>query len=238
MIPPSSRNNYKKTILFKPNLKLLITEDGSSSLLNTTLNDYYHSTKGAIGESLYVYIEQGIDYYIKTNSSCKHLKVFEIGFGTGLNALLAINWTQKNPYHIDYESIEPHPVPKAIYTQLQFKNWSLNLAKIHKCEWEIPQNMTEAFKLTKFNTPLEKFENKCGYYNVIFFDAFSPSKQPNIWHLSNLEKCFACLKKNGFLVTYCAQGQFKRDLKEIGFEIETLPGAMGKWEMVRAQKVT
>jgi len=74
----------------------------------------------------------------------------------------------KNPYLIDYESIEPHPFPEAMYTQLQFKNWSLNLEKIHQCEWEVSQNITEAFKLTKYDTSLEKFENKCSYYNVIF----------------------------------------------------------------------
>ena len=161
--------------------------------------------KRQLENHLYVYIEQGIDNYIKTNSSCKHLKVFEIGFGTGLNALLAINQTQKNQYPIDYESIEAHPVPKAIFTQLQLKNSSLNLAKIHQCEWEIPHNMTEDFKLAKFNTSFEKFENKFGYQNIIFFDTFSPSKQPNIWHLSKLKKCYTSLKKNGFFDSLLCQ---------------------------------
>lgn len=112
--------------------------------MNIKLNDFYHSTKGAIEESLHVYIEQGLDYY-KKNFFCKQIKVFEIGFGIGLNALIAINWSQKNPYFIDYDSIEPHPLPKVNYTQLQFKNWSLNLEKIHQCEWEVSQNITEAF---------------------------------------------------------------------------------------------
>ncbi len=88
MTPKSCDNNKKN--LSKSNLKLIITVDGSSSLLNIKLNDFYHSTKGAIEESLYVYIEQGLDNY-KKNSFCKQIKVFEIGFGTGLNAILAIN---------------------------------------------------------------------------------------------------------------------------------------------------
>jgi len=112
------------------------------------------------------------------------------------------------------------------------------VAKIHQCEWGVTHNINEVFKLTKHRASLEKFKQIASHYDIIFFDAFSPSKQPDIWHQSNLKKCFTSLKKNGILVTYCAQGQFKRDLIEVGFEIETLPGAMGKWEMVRAQKVT
>tara|TARA_X000001036_G_C20681546_1_gene806079 strand:+ start:2578 stop:3294 length:717 start_codon:yes stop_codon:yes gene_type:complete len=237
MITSNSENYDKKPLLKPSNLELIITGDGSSSLFNTELNDFYHSTKGAIGESLHVYIEQGLDYFIKTNPYCKNIKLFEIGFGTGLNALLTINWAQETLCIIDYESLETHPLPEAIYTQLQFKDLSINLKKIHQCEWEISQKINKVFKLTKRKAPLEKFNQKANCYDMIFFDAFSPSKQPNIWHQSNLKKCFISLKKNGFLVTYCSQGQFKRDLKEIGFKVDTLPGAMGKWEMVRAQKI-
>tara|TARA_B110000503_G_scaffold43336_1_gene70895 strand:- start:132 stop:848 length:717 start_codon:yes stop_codon:yes gene_type:complete len=238
MIPSNAENEDKKASLKSSSLELITTGDGSSSLLNTELNDFYHSTKGAIGESIHVYIEQGLGYFIKRNPSCKHIKVFEIGFGTGLNALLALNWAQDNSCLVDYESLETHPLPEAIYTQLQFKNWSKNVAKIHQCEWGVSININEVFKLTKHKSSLEKFKQIACHYDVIFFDAFSPSKQPDIWRQSNLQKCFTCLKKNGVLVTYCAQGQFKRNLIEIGFEVETLPGAMGKWEMVRAQKVT
>ena len=238
MIPSNAENNDKKASLKSSNLELITTGDGSSSLLNTELNDFYHSTKGAIGESLHVYIEQGLDYFIKRDPSCKHIKILEIGFGTGLNALLALHWAQDNSCLVDYESLETHPLPAAIYTQLQFKNWSKNLAKIHQCEWGVTHSINEVFKLTKHRASLEKFKQIASHYDIIFFDAFSPSKQPGIWHQSNLKKCFTSLKKNGVLVTYCAQGQFKRDLIEVGFEIETLPGAMGKWEMVRAQKVT
>ncbi len=238
MIPSISENDDKNIPLQPSNLELITTGDGSSSLLNTELNDFYHSTKGAIGESLHVYIEQGLDYFIKRDPSCKQIKVLEIGFGTGLNALLAINWAQDNPCLIDYESLETHPLPEAIYTQLQFKNWSKNVAKIHQCEWGVTHSINKVFKLTKHRASLEKFKQIASHYDIIFFDAFSPSKQPGIWHQSNLKKCFTYLKKNGVLVTYCAQGQFKRDLIEVGFKIETLPGAMGKWEMVRAQRIT
>lgn len=237
MIPSNTENDNKKASLKSPNLELITTGDGSSSLLNTELNDFYHSTKGAIRESLYVYIEQGLDYFKKIDTSCKHIKILEIGFGTGLNALLAINWAKNNSCLVDYESLETHPLPAAIYTQLQFKNWSKNVAKIHQCEWGVTHSINKVFKLTKYSASLENFKQMASYYDIIFFDAFSPSKQPSIWYQSNLKKCFNYLKKNGVLVTYCAKGQFKRDLIAIGFEIETLPGAMGKWEMVRAQKV-
>ena len=127
MIPSNTENDNKKASLKSPNLELITTGDGSSSLLNTELNDFYHSTKGAIGESLHVYIEQGLDYFKKIDPSCKHIKILEIGFGTGLNALLSINWAQDNSCLVDYESLETHPLHAAIYTQLQFKCWSKNM---------------------------------------------------------------------------------------------------------------
>ncbi|MBT5507517.1 MAG: hypothetical protein HOK17_10325, partial [Flammeovirgaceae bacterium] len=113
MIPSNTENDNKKASLKSPNLELITTGDGSSSLLNTELNDFYHSTKGAIRESLYVYIGQGLDYFKKIDTSCKHIKILEIGFGTGLNALLAINWAKDNSCLVDYESLETHPLPAA-----------------------------------------------------------------------------------------------------------------------------
>lgn len=215
MIPSNTENDNKKASLKSPNLELITTGDGSSSLLNTELNDFYHSTKGAIRESLYVYIEQGLDYFKKIDTSCKHIKILEIGFGTGLNALLAINWAKNNSCLVDYESLETHPLPAAIYTQLQFKNWSKNVAKIHQCEWGVTHSINKVFKLTKHSASLENFKQMASYYDIIFFDAFSPSKQPSIWYQSNLKKCFNYLKKKwsfGYLLCKRAiQKRFNSD---------------------------
>ena len=115
------------------------------------------------------------------------------------------------------------------------ENAKLLLQQIHACLWEEKQVLNDSFALTKYETTLESY-TKDQDFDIIFFDAFAPSKQPEVWSLDNIKKCHDLLKSEGILTTYCAQGQFKRNLKEAGFEIEALPGAMGKKQMVRAKK--
>lgn len=218
-------------------LKLITTQDGSHSLLREDMNETYHSFHGALSESQYVFIEKGLDYFLSlTNASA--ISVLEVGFGTGLNAYLSALFAKSKEVSISYHTLEPVPVPEELYCQFNFAESEESnelLQDIHKVNWESQEKITDQFFLTKYQSTLERFETT-ERFDVVFFDAFAPSKQAEVWELANIQKCYDLLKPGGILTTYCAQGQFKRNMKSAGFELEVLKGAMGKKEMVRGVK--
>lgn len=218
-------------------LKLITTEDGSHSLLREDINETYHSLHGAKGESVYVFINQGMDYLLEMHRRDAY-RVLELGYGTGLNALLTALFAATKKVEVIYHTLEPFPVPEEIFAKLNYgetdEEKSL-LRELNHAEWGLPVQISPYLELVKFEVPLEEFTTE-ERYDIIFFDAFAPSKQAEIWSPENLEKCFALLNPGGILTTYCAQGQFKRNLITTGFEVQTLPGAMGKKEMVRGIK--
>jgi len=220
-------------------IKIITTEDGSHSLLNDEMNETYHSTRGARGESLHVFIKEGLEYFLAKRENISKVSILEIGLGTGLNAFLTNQFADIHDQKISFYSLEPFPIQKEIYDRLNYfdSNEEKELfLEIHQVDWETSIDITKFFSLTKSTHTLQSFESS-QLFNIIYFDAFAPSKQPEVWSMENIEKCFHLLKTSGILVTYCAQGQFKRNLKAAGFEVETLQGAMGKKEMVRAHKV-
>jgi tRNA U34 5-methylaminomethyl-2-thiouridine-forming methyltransferase MnmC len=218
-------------------LKIITTSDGSHSLLNEELNETYHSVHGAIRESLYVFIQNGLEYWLKKNDV--PLSVFEVGFGTGLNALLTLQFAKEFKKKIHYTTIEPFPLPEQIWSGLNYPT-SLHGEKeydaLHIARWDSEQSIDVNFTIRKLNTTLEKVEIPEATLDVVYFDAFAPSKQPELWNIALLEKVCRGLKPGGVLVTYCAKGQLKRDLKSLGLMVETLPGPPGKKEMVRGAK--
>ena len=221
--------------------QFLITEDGSHTIYIPELDETYHSTHGAIRESTYVFIEQGLKY-VAGRGSVEKIRIFEVGFGTGLNALLSALYTKKKRISMEYESIEAFPlnrseVQKLNYAGLikQFRSKEI-FQKIHESPWGKWIDISSGFQLRKINLKLQDYKVK-EQFDLCFFDAFAPSKQPEMWTKEILEKMYALLTTNGVLVTYCAKGQLKRDLKSMGFEVETLPGPPGKFEMVRAIKI-
>ncbi len=221
----------------KPSLKLITTQDGSHSLLREDLNETYHSFHGAMGESVYVFIEQCLDPWVKANPG-EPVKIFEVGFGTGLNAWLAAIYSQQHQLKVEFHTVEPIPVPKGIYSQFNYGQSAEQkdlLQKIHDAEWETLIEIHSFFSIIKYETTLEAFSATEGF-NCIFFDAFAPSKQAEVWSIDNIQKCYDICAEDGILSTYCAQGQFKRNLKAAGFAMETLKGAMGKKEMVIGRK--
>lgn len=220
------------------NLKLITTQDGSHSLLREDLNETYHSFHGARGESMHVFINQGLAYLLDSAHRTR-FHMLEIGFGTGLNALLTAAFAEQYKVHATYHTLEPIPVPELLYAQLNYGENEMEkkvLLNLHQAPWEKRIGISKWFDLQKFKTPLEQFTSD-SLYDIVFFDAFAPSKQAEIWSLENLKKCYRMLQMGGILVTYCAQGQFKRNLASAGFDVQTLPGAMGKKEMVRGIKV-
>ncbi|MEQ6168491.1 tRNA (5-methylaminomethyl-2-thiouridine)(34)-methyltransferase MnmD [Ekhidna sp. MALMAid0563] len=218
-------------------IKIITTEDGSHSLFDEELNETYHSTRGAKGESMHVFIREGLEHWLSGNQA-EEIRILEIGLGTGLNAFLTAQFANQHNQKIHFTSLEPFPIEKEIYQNLNFfqseKEKGL-LLEIHETEWEKELSITLPFSLYKTTSRLEDFTT-LNSFHIIYFDAFAPSKQPEVWSLENLKKCFSLLEKGGVLTTYCAQGQFKRNLVEAGFKVETLQGAMGKKEMVRGVK--
>jgi tRNA U34 5-methylaminomethyl-2-thiouridine-forming methyltransferase MnmC len=218
-------------------IKIITTEDGSHSLFDEELNETYHSTRGARGESMHVFIKEGLEFWRSQNQR-DEIQILEIGLGTGLNAFLTANFARANNQKIHFTSLEPFPIKKEIYQKLNYfdsKEEQELLLKIHESEWESDIVISPNINLYKTMTKLENFSSSTPF-NLIYFDAFAPSKQREVWSLDNIVKCYDLLEKGGILTTYCAQGQFKRNLKEAGFEVETLQGAMGKKEMVRTVK--
>ena len=214
--------------------KLVITNDGSHSIFNPEINETYHSKHGAIVEAEHVFIKNGL---LAENK--KQFNILEVGFGTGLNALLTAQKAKQKNIAINYHGIELYPVKKENYTQLNFTGLigedNSELLKLHECDWETEQKINDYFKLTKNEIALENYTNNTKF-DIIYFDAFSPEKQPHLWDEKIFSNMYKLLKEDGFLVTYCAKGVVKRTMKAVGFEIIVLDGPPGKRQMTRANK--
>ena len=217
------------------NNNIILTDDGSNSIFNCNINESYHSKYGAINESQHVFINYGLKFVSK-----KEIKIFEVGFGTGLNALLSYTYCDNHKIKIDYQTIEKFPLKKAYYSPLNFseqlkikKNIFINL---HSSKWESKLEISDFFSITKYAQDLNDFNHEF-YYDLIFFDAFSPEKQPELWTEKNFKKLYDNLNYNGILITYCAKGLIKRILKKVGFKIYSFPGPKGKREITQARKI-
>ena len=220
--------------------ELILTNDGSSTIRINDLNENYHSGHGAIQEAMHVFIQNGLGSV--SNSSCLPLRVFEMGLGTGLNALLSYQYAKENAIEIIYSGIEAYPVEKELYSKMNyiekigvdyedFFHW------MHDLKWGGHERYDDHFTLRKIHLDLEDLVPELSNYDLVYYDAFGPRAQSEMWEMDKLEKMFSLLKTNGKLITYCAQGQFKRNLKQIGFDVVALPGPPGKREMTVAIKL-
>ncbi len=213
------------------NPEIIDTGDGSHSLFLPELNETYNSKKGALTESLYVYIEQGLARQNKTDIS-----ILEFGFGTGLNALLTWQFAREKGLKIRYYTTELYPLNLELALALNYgKADKQRYESLHRAAWGEWVNLDEQFSLFKLKGLF--LDHRVSAADLLYYDAFAPSKQPEVWSVAYLQKAWDALAPSGQLLTYCAQGQFKRDLKSIGFEVETLAGPPGKQEMVRATRV-
>jgi tRNA U34 5-methylaminomethyl-2-thiouridine-forming methyltransferase MnmC len=219
-----------------PELSILLTGDGSTTILNPELDETYHSVHGATTEAEHVYINAGLAYFLQTNST-REANIFEVGFGTGLNACLSHQFALEHQVNVRYASIESFPLPVEIIEQLKFPALDkARLNKIHLAAWNSWVSLDGFFSLKKILGKIQQLPMKENSADVIYFDAFAPSKQPDMWVPEILEKMYFILSEKGVLVTYCARGQFQRDLRSLGFLVEALPGPPGKRQMVRAIK--
>ncbi|MFD2200041.1 tRNA (5-methylaminomethyl-2-thiouridine)(34)-methyltransferase MnmD [Shivajiella indica] len=223
-------------------VKIITTEDGSHSLFVPELNETYHSFHGAYRESVHVFMLYGLEAWYMRNPENFPVRVFEVGFGTGLNAWLSMVWAEQYKVPLLYHSIEPFPLGKEVYAQLNFTQvdptiaeYALYFNKLHQAPWNEGVIMSEYFNMKKDLTTLE--DAVLYPSDVVLFDAFAPSKQPELWTKEMLSKVVDTMNPGAVFVTYCAQGQLKRNLKELGLEVETLPGPPGKKEMTRAWRI-
>lgn len=220
-------------------IQIITTGDGSHSLLNTALNETYHSVHGARQESIHVFIKHGLEFFLEKNRA-DVVDIFEVGFGTGLNALLTAAFAQEQKQKINYTSIETFPLAPDIWSKLNYSQTESDrilFEMLHAGSWQSKNVMNEFFTIQKLEKKLQEISFRDSF-DVVYFDAFAPSKQPELWEISVLQKVYEALKINGIFVTYCAKGQLKRDLKTLGFLVETHVGPPGKKEMVRAVKIS
>ena len=221
------------------NLYLKQTADGSSTVYNPLLDEHYHSIHGALNESIHVFIKKGFLDFIDLYKSVKNINILEIGFGTGLNCILTFIENLKLNISLNYTSLEPFPLKIELINNLDFNldSRQLDVFKlIHQSCWGKSVKINKQFSLEKSALELKDF-NTSKFYDIIYFDAFAPSKQPELWKVDVFRKLFNLTSINGVLVTYCAKGQVRRDLEKVGYFVERLEGPPGKREMLRATKV-
>lgn len=220
------------------NIEITGTLDGSDTLYLADLDEHYHSTFGAIQESMHVFIRSGFEVCSKTE-----ICILEIGLGTGLNCFLTWMAGRDTDKSVKYFAIEKYPLPTAIVDNLNYNKTctpseSDMFSSLHACKWECDIQLDHRFMLHKMEADLLSF-NLCDLpaIDLIYFDAFSPEKQPELWELSIFEKLFSKMSSDGILVTYCAKGYVRRNLQKAGFSVERIPGPPGKREMIRAIKI-
>ena len=225
-------------MIVEPGKKIILetTADGSLTLYVPDLDEHYHSTNGAVQESLHVYLAAGLSYYIQKSREISNVEihVLELGFGTGLNAFLTALEAGKQKLKIHYTALEKYPLPPEITDQLNYSAGNQSLfQQIHQSGWGNPVMITPCFTLQKLNVDFAGF-NFLSFYDVVYYDAFAPDKQPEVWSQELFDRLFAAMNPGGVLTTYCAKGKIRRMMQQAGFSVERIPGASGKREMLRA----
>jgi tRNA U34 5-methylaminomethyl-2-thiouridine-forming methyltransferase MnmC len=216
--------------------QIVNTEDGSHTIFVPELNEHYHSVHGAVQESTHIFINSGFEF-------CKANPMFilEIGFGTGLNALLTAMRSESGTRKVHYTSIEKYPIGHKIVDSLNHYKYAGDggveiFHMIHSAPWTHSVKISKNFYLKKIEDDFTKIHLE-GKYDLIYFDAFGPDKQPEMWTKELFSGIASVTNKDGILVTYSAKGEVKRSLKACGFEVTLLAGPPGKRQMIRAVKI-
>lgn len=214
---------------------IIKSDDGSETIYVPELEEHYHSTFGAISESRHIFINQGFLFCCKD-----HTKILEIGFGTGLNAFLTLIEAIKRTISVSYTAIEKYPLGQEEWERLNYpklleKEYSSLFPVLHNCEWENVSQLHPYFTIQKHRIDLKDFipENT---YDIIYFDAFAPGVQPDLWTKEVFLNLYNSLNAGGVLITYSVKGSVKSALKEAGFSLEKLQGPRGKRHTLRAIK--
>lgn len=223
------RNTEKKT-----ESRVVLTADGSSSVYNSEFDQHYHSIFGALQESQRVFIELGLETAFEQFNA---ISVFEMGFGTGLNAMLTALEAEKKKKFVRYTAVEAFPLPLEESRQLNYDEvlHTNRMNSLHEAPWNQRVEITPYFNLLKYEGRLQDFRTE-ERFNLVYFDAFAPEAQPELWTSEIFEHIAAFLQPGGILTTYCSKGYVKRNLQAAGFVVEKHPGPARKREVLRAIK--
>ncbi len=216
--------------------EIAVSADGSATLWVPGLDEHYHSIHGALTESLHVFIEHGLRFAVEQMKGQGPVAILEVGLGTALNARLSFEFAREQGASLAYEALEKYPITPEEAAQLAQVGMEAERVFL-----SAPHNETIDLDGGTFAlrvNDLRAFEPEPSGYDLVYFDAFAPSAQPELWTLPIFEKMFAALRPGGTLVTYCAKGDVKRAMKAAGFVVEALPGPPRKREMTRARKPT
>ncbi|MCK5856557.1 MAG: tRNA (5-methylaminomethyl-2-thiouridine)(34)-methyltransferase MnmD [Bacteroidales bacterium] len=217
--------------------ELIITDDGSHSICVPELDESYHSSHGAIQEARHIYIKDALVFSAKHGSN---LNVLEIGFGTGLNTFLSYQYALENGLRIHYHGVEKYPLLESEYSQLNYsgdENSQHELfLKLHQSDWEREEKINDFFTLYKEQKDIRLLQLPDNFYDVVYFDAFGPDVQPDLWSEKVFRKIFHSMKEGAVMTTYSVKGQVRRVMKTVGFSVEKIPGPSGKREITRAVK--
>ncbi len=218
-------------------LQVVSTKDGSMTVLNVALGSTYHSRHGALTESQHVFIDKGLRKRLE--SGLTNVTLLEMGFGTGLNALLTAMISEQENKNVAYHGLELYPLSEEVWSNYQLPE-ELNSAKsvfsvLHSSEWGKPIQIMERFMLTKHRLSLLDFEPET-MFDLVYFDAFEPETQPELWTQEVFEKLFSWMNEGGILTTYCCKGYVRRNILAAGFDVQKVPGPPGKREMIYAEK--
>lgn len=219
--------------------KIIITDDGSTTIHLPDLDEQYHSKHGAIQEAYHVFINTGLEYLLKQLQP-NPLKILEIGLGTGLNAFITLLEADKNKIPISFTGVEAYPISSLEIEKLNYplllNSTEAYFKKLHQSEWEKQISISTHFSILKRKQFFSEITDKNNFH-LIYFDAFGARVQPELWTEQIFKKMYTALKKGGVLVTYSAKGSVRRAMQTVGFEVERLPGPPGKREMLRAHKI-
>jgi tRNA U34 5-methylaminomethyl-2-thiouridine-forming methyltransferase MnmC len=217
--------------------KIVLTNDGSSSFFLPEWNEHFHSHHGAIQEAYHVFIKNGLE-----SVSINEVSILEIGYGTGLNALITLLESDEKKLIIKYTGIDALPINKEEHLLLNYckflkRNECTTLFNnMFDAKWEEYSNITKQFSLRKINKEFTEitFQNE---FDIIYFDAFSPRVQPELWTEEMFKTMFEALTENGLLTTYSAKGSVRRAMQSVGFQVKKIPGPPGKREMLVGFKI-
>lgn len=215
------------------NTQVVVTADGSHSVFNAEVGQHYHSIYGAVQESERVFIDLGLRYMFEQMSG--QVRVFEMGFGTGLNTLMTIREAMRHNRTIDYVGVEAYPIPVEEASLLNYDSelTTFWLPDLHLAPWGVPTPIVPALTLTKYHTRLEDLP-PIGLFDLVYYDAFAPEGQPELWTLEIFQKVATLLRPGGALTTYCSKSAVQRNLREAGFKVEKHVGPARKREVIRA----
>lgn len=219
-------------------IQIELTLDGSNTLYVPSFEEHYHSVNGAIQESNHVFIDAGFSKIDKNS-----LNIFEVGFGTGLNSILTYMKAQQENKVVNYTTIEKYPLSIDLINKLNYTSKITALdkeiySKIHTSDWQVNIAISDNFTLRKLQCDLINLDLDIEHqFDLIYFDAFAPDKQPEMWTNEVFEYLYGNTSPGGVLTTYCAKGSVRRLLQNVGYTVERLAGPPGKREMLRATKI-